>query len=337
MKSSIPRAILVALEDRSPESILGYRFVVQYVEQLHGDDYEEPLLDEEIRLVDGSSLVSYGFGSGYEGTWNRPDIFDYWFEHAFVQLYMPDLYREYRLVDILGSDLNAEKEAYATRDWLRSWMGSHRDAGQVSDRKAVIETLQKEGRRFPVKIHVFCKDVWDEKWHFRTRRAARGHQDMVAWMSGPDMEANRLAVMGSPSANPRVTSLRYAAKMQLDESLQSDCPFMYVEVEWAEGEPERLKEGLRFVTAADLEILKSRLASKEAGITSGDLLEGFDGVCAWLRTWTRETGHSWQEYYLLKGQASDMDDSWDWHDEAVRLTSLPVEAIRKCLMSPVPE
>ena len=63
MKSSIPRAILAALEDRPPESILGYRFVVQYVEQLHGDDYEEPLLDEEIRLVDGFSLVSYGFDS----------------------------------------------------------------------------------------------------------------------------------------------------------------------------------------------------------------------------------------------------------------------------------
>ena len=152
-----------------------------------------------------------------------------------------------------------------------------------------------------------------------------------------DLEANRLAVMGSPSANPRGSSLHYAAKMQLDESLQSDGPFMYVEVEWAEGEPERLKEGLRFLTADDMEILKSRLASKGAGITSGDLLEGFYGVCAWLRTWTRETGHSWQEFFLLKGQASDMDDSWDWHDEAVRLTSLPLEAIRKCLMSPVPE
>lgn len=327
MTNPIPRAIRIALEDRPAESIRGYRFVVQYVEQLHGDDYGKPLMDEEIRLVDGFSQMRFGLGSGYEGLKNSTDIFDYWFEHAFVQLYMPDLYRKYRLVDILGSDSNAVEEAYATRNWLRTWVGSHTKTSRIQDQGAVIELLQKEGRRFPVSIHVFCKDVWDEEWHFRTRRAARGHQNMVAWMSGTDLEANRLAVMGSHYAEPRGSSLHYVAKMQLDKTLQSDCPLLFVEVEWAEGERERMTEGMRFVKADDVETLRSRLETHDDGITPEILYKGMQGVCAWCRTWTRETGHLWREYYLLSGQASEEDDSWDWHDEAVRLTSMPVKTV----------
>lgn len=323
----IPRAILVGLEDRPVESILGYRFVVQYVEQLHGDDFEEPLMDEEIRLVDGYSQMNVCFGIGYEGLSDRSVIFDYWFDHAFVQLYMPDLYREYRLVDILGSDYYAVKEAYATRDWLRTWVGSHADASRIQDQRSVIELLQKEGRRFPVNIHVYCKDVWDEEWNFRTRRVARGHQDMVAWMSGPDLDANRLDVLGSRFAEPHGSSLHYAAKMQLDENLQSDCPLLFVEVEWAERERERLTDGMRFVTEDDVETLRSRLETHGDEIPPIVLFEGMQGVCAWCRTWTRETGHLWQEYYLLEGQASEADDSWDWHDKAIRLTSLPVKTV----------
>lgn len=332
MTNPIPRAIRVALEDRPAESILGYRFVVQYVEQLHGDDFVESLMDEEIRLVDGFSLMKLGFGSGYEELLSSADIFDYWFKHAFIQLYMPDLYREYRLVDILGSDLNVVEEAYATRNWLRTWVGSHSEASRIQDQGAVIELLQKEGRRFPVSIHVFCKDVWDEELHFRTRRAARGHQDMIAWMSRTDLEANRLAIMGSQYADPHGSSLYYTAKMRLDENLQSDCPLLFVEVEWAEGERERLTDGMRFVTADDVETLRSRLETHGDGITPEVLYKGMQGVCAWCRTWTRETGHLWRECYLLKGEASEMDDSWDWHDEAVRLINLPVETVQKCLI-----
>ena len=84
---------------------------------------------------------------------------------------------------------------------------------------------------------------------------------------------------------------------------------------------------MRFVTEDDVETLRSRLETHGDEIPPIVLFEGMQGVCAWCRTWTRETGHLWQEYYLLEGQASEADDSWDWHDKAIRLTSLPVKTV----------
>ena len=330
----VPRAIRVALEDKSAESLLGYRFVVQYEEEL--GDYSKPLMDEEIRLVDGYEFEKVGFGQGYENLLHSTDIFSYLFEHSFIQLYLSGEWQnEYCLVDIPGSGCAVVDETYACREWLRHWIGAHRDAGRIQDREEVVKKLRGEGRRSPFRIHIWYADVWDPERHFRTKRVARGHQDMWVWVSQSMLEELRedlLRGVTGPYLHILPRSMSFSAKMQLDETLQMDCDRHLINGEWAEGEKERLTGNLRFLTEEDVRLLRSRLETQGEGIGREALFKGLENTYAWRRTWSRDTGHSWDELYLLSGGASKTeDDSWDWNDTPVRLADLSVETVAHLL------
>ena len=326
----VPRAIRVALDDMPAENLLGYRFVIQYEEEL--GDRTTPLMDEEIRLVDGMDSFQFGYGPGFDNLRDSTDIFSYWFEHAYIQLYLSGEWQnEYRLVDILGSDRNADDEAYACREWLRNWIGAHQDAGKIPDREEVVKKLQASGRRIPFKIHIWYADVWDPERHFRTKRVARGHQDMWVWVSESTLEELRKGLLRGetgPYHHILPQSMSFSAKMQMDDTLQMDCDRHLIEGEWAEGEKERLTGEIRFLMEDDVNLLRHRLKEKGVDITPDALFEGLENTYAWRRTWSRDTGHSWDELYLLKGGASKTDDdSWDWNDTPVRLADLSVKSI----------
>lgn len=330
----IPRPIRVALDDKPAECLLGYRFVIQYKEELRGWD-PTPLMDQEIRLVDGTEISEMGYGPGYERLCSHPDIFSYWFEHAFIQLYLSgEWLDEYRLVDVLDSDVDAQEEALACRNWLREWISGHQDSDRIHDRESVIMKLQKEGRRVPFKIHIWYRDVWDPELHMLSKRMARGHQDMWVWVSEPELEELRKAFLqGStgPYYNILSGSMSFCAKMQMDETFKEDCDRRLISGEWAKGEKERLTKDLRFLTEEDVALLKSRLESEGQDIAPEVLFKGLGNTYAWERTWTRETGHLWRECYLLRGGASEMDDTWDWQDTPVRLSSLSVKHVARLL------
>lgn len=334
-KLPIPCPIRVALEDIPAECLLGYRFVIQYAEELHGDDYATPLMDQEIRLVDGTGITEVGYGPGYESLRNSTDIFDYCFDHAFIQLYLSGKWRdEYRLVDVPGGDMDSVDEAFACRDWLREWISGHQDPGRIKDREAVVEKLKEERRRVPFKIHVWYRDVWDPELLMHSKRMARGHQDMWVWVSEPELEVLRMDLLQGgtgPYGHTLSGSMSYSAKMQMDETLKEDCNRHLIDGEWAEGEKERLTKGLRFLTKDDVALLKSRLESEGEDIAPKVLFKNLENTYARERTWTRETGHLWRECYLLSGGASKMDDTWDWHDTPVRLSGLSVKHVAQLL------
>ena len=66
---------------------------------------------------------------------------------------------------------------------LREFLDGHSSSESIKDRDAAVKALQREGRRVPFKIHIWYADVWDKEWHFFTKRAARGHQDLWVWVS----------------------------------------------------------------------------------------------------------------------------------------------------------
>ena len=331
----IPRPIRVALEETPVDCLLGYRFVIQYEEELMGDDYATLLMDQEIRLVDGTVLSEAGYGAGYESLRNSTEIFSYPFNHAFVQLCLSGEWLDYyRLVDVPDSDLDAVEEAFACRNWLRKWISGHQDPGRIQEPESVIRKFQEEGRRYPFKVHIWYKDVWDPEFLMFSKRMARGHQDMWVWVSKPELETLRKDLLQGktgPYLNSLPESISYSAKMQMDKTLMEDCNRHEIDGEWAEGEKERLTKGLRFLTEEDVELLKSRLDSEGQVIASEVLFKNLENTYAWERTWTRETGHLWKEYYLLTGQASEADDSWDWRDTPVSLTDLSVNCIAHIL------
>ena len=284
----IPRPVRVALEDKPAECLLGYRFVIQYEEELRGRD-ATPLMDQEIRLVDGTSISEVGYGLGYESVcYLRDDIFSYWFEHAFFQLYLSGKWRdEYRLVDVLGSDMYAEEEAFTCRNWLREWINGHQDSDRIHDRESVIMKLQEEGRRVPFKIHIWYSDVWDPELHMRSKRMARGHQDMWVRVSEPELESLRKELLqGStgPYCDILPRSMSFCAKMQMDETLKEDCDRHLIGGKWAEGEKERLTKGLRFLTERDVALLKSRLESEGQDNAPEVLFKDLENTYAWERT-----------------------------------------------------
>ena len=133
----------------------------------------------------------------------------------------------------------------------------------------------------------------------------------------PELESLRKSLMAGetgPYSNILSESMSYSAQMRMEETLQMDCDRHIIGGEWATGERERLTKDFRFLTKEDVALLRNRLKGGDQGITREELLDGLENTFVWCRTWTRDTGHLWQELYLLKGDAPKSDDIWDWRD-----------------------
>lgn len=251
LKKSMPKLIRLALERNRKEAdvLLGYRMVLQR-KAVPGDAAPESLLEEEIRLVDGSVFTRPAEGE---------------FEHAFLQLCLPLVHHKFRTDQLPGHEshvsvdgidrerywnchlfdiVGGEGEALRCLEWLREWIDRHRDATRILDPDRVADDMRKEGRRVPVKMHICYKDVPDsDGWC--TPELARGHQDMVAWKNEESLERAKPYYSLTGELGGYGDDVLVAAKMRLDETLGMDCDWLKISAGWADGEFERIMEGRR--------------------------------------------------------------------------------------------
>ena len=339
LKKSMPKLIRLALERcrKEADALLGYRMVIQR-KAARGDAAPELLLEEEIRLADGSVFTRPAEGE---------------FEHAFLQLCLPLVHYKFRTVRLSSHEsqvsadgidrerywicqlydvVGGEEEALRCLEWLREWTGRHLDAARIPDPAIVADDLRKEGRRVPVKMHVCYMDVPDsDGWY--TPRSARGHQDMVAWRSEAGLERMKPEYFLSGKIVGYGDEVLVAAKMRLDETLGIDCEWLRIHARWADGEYERLTEGMRFLTAEDVALLRKRFEIHGPGITPEALYEGLDKVCVRGRHWSRKSHPRkyFFEYNLLPRPFSTLDDEWIARDEAFLLSGFPVEEMAELI------
>ena len=155
-------------------------------------------------------------------------------------------------------------------------------------------------------------------------------------VSEEEAEKIKAQMMGSEFYEPR----RYGCWAEkgaalLDEKFgPQDQDSVTHLLHWAEGERERLTAGCRFLTQEDIEGKKAYLDSLGATPPSREkLLAGIDDCFIWKEVWTRETGHLWEKYTLLKRTPSqdeyDFADTWNFYP--IMLKKLSTETIIKML------
>ena len=90
----------------------------------------------------------------------------------------------------------------------------------------------------------------------------------------------------------------------------------------------------RFLTKEDIDAKLSFLESLGDTMPSREeLLAGIEDCYIWKEVWTRDTGHQWEEYTLLKRKPSedeyDYADTWDF--SPIQLGNFTTEAIIRML------
>ena len=144
---TMPELIRTALDKqgKTADDLLGYRMAFQ---RKAGS---ETVLEDEIRLVDGSESTRHAQGV---------------FEHAFIQLCLPMVRYKYRTVELSCCETKVyvdgvdrtrywtsvrvevpggEKDAYTCLEWLREWVDAHRKPDRILEADIVADDLRKEG------------------------------------------------------------------------------------------------------------------------------------------------------------------------------------------------
>ena len=150
-------------------------------------------------------------------------------------------------------------------------------------------------------------------------------------------ERIRTGMLGSDYYSPK----SYGAWAEKGEALLVETfgpqnPLARILLDWGKGERQRLTQGCRFVTRNDIDAKLSFLASLgDKPPIREEVLAGIEDCFMWEETWTRETGHLWNKYSLLRRTPTqeeyDYADTWDF--KPVRLRKFPTETIVNMLNS----
>lgn len=110
-------------------------------------------------------------------------------------------------------------------------------------------------------------------------------------------------------------------------------PSALVHLYWGKGERDRLLWGYKSLTEEDIQRMLSYLRSlRDDAPSRKELLGRARGSFVWKEVWTRETGHMWENYTLLKRTPSEEElDYADCSQYAVWLSDLSTETIVKLL------
>lgn len=125
------------------------------------------------------------------------------------------------------------------------------------------------------------------------------------------------------------------AEARLAESFGSPHPLAQVAIHWAEKEVYRFAARCRYMTKKDIDEKLSYLDNIEGEIAPirEELLAGIYNCYIWKEVWTRETGHLWENYTLLKRTPNkeeyDYADTWDFY--LIPLKNLSTKAIVRML------
>ena len=109
-----------------------------------------------------------------------------------------------------------------------------------------------------------------------------------------------------------------------------DIDTIWITYKWARGERERLRvQNIRYLNVDDILRMQSLVKQKGKDISREELLCGLEDCCIYKEVWSRETGHMWEKYSLIKREPSkeeyDYADTWD--DYPVWLTDFSTEWI----------
>ncbi|MBP5360479.1 MAG: hypothetical protein J6129_03235 [Bacteroidaceae bacterium] len=105
-------------------------------------------------------------------------------------------------------------------------------------------------------------------------------------------------------------------------------PLGHIVMHWAEGERDRLLGTYRSLSVKDINEMISYLKNLGDETPSREKLLWGHGSFVWKEVWTRETGHMWENYTLLKRTPSKEElDYADCSQYAVWLSDLSTETI----------
>ena len=195
-----------------------------------------------------------------------------------------------------------------------------------------MEDLQKRGIISGIEhIRLTAKYVVTEN---RTLRVI-GPVEFDVEITTEEAEKIRTKMLGSEYYSP----WEYGRWADMGEALLIKTygpqnPLARVHLGWAEGERERMISRCKFLTQDDIDkklLLLDSLGDSE--LSREELLAGIEDRYIWKEVWTRETGHMWENYTLLKRTPSkeeyDFADTWNLYP--IRLSKFSTETIIKKL------
>lgn len=149
-----------------------------------------------------------------------------------------------------------------------------------------------------------------------------------------ELEEIRVLMIGSKYYQPQPYG-RWADKGSalLSEKFGPQDPKARLHLSWAKGERERITGGCRFLTQKDIDEKKALLESLgDTSPSREELFAGIEDCFIWKEVWSRETGHMWEQYSLLRRIPSKEEyDYADCNFYPIRLKTFSTDLIIKML------
>lgn len=273
--------------------------------------------------------------------WGNPSA---WSDKVtWVTKYLDDVFHKRIIIthrkDLVEGDyLIDDRGKNGTSEFKGEWIqfGSER----FPNWDTVVDYLIKPLRIYPLKLSIrYLTNSYESHYaplSLRKEPIYVGEQIYTAMLTEREQEIVRMEMFGAKTTSSEANfyeRIKTEIKCILDKSLDMDCNPIWIEYEWAPGEMERLTADMRYLNEEDIRLMKSRVREKGENISREELICGLENCCIRHEIWTRETGHQWEEYSLLKRTHSqdeyDYADTWDI--KPIRLKDFTTKAIIKML------
>ena len=314
LQKDIPLLLREKLGEELVENIQGYYYSVSYETTDWDYPIDDTYLDEERMMTDGTYSSNRGFLDYYIRN-GRHNSLMLTVNSAYIDIYLSN-----------GGSIRIEEKdslsiAYGAFEGLRSWLEKrfkNADA-QHSDASRHIRL-----------------SAWNVRFDKATLTAKKtGPVEFEVPITEEQEERIRTGMLGSNNYNPYSYG-EWAEKGEaaIAEQYGPQHPLARINLGWAEGERQRLTKGCRFITREDIDAKLSFLESLGDTLPiREEVLAGIEDCFIWKETWTRETGHLWNKYTLLKRTPTqdeyDYADTWDFNH--IRLRAFTTETIIKML------
>lgn len=319
----------------APGNNMGYHYDIGYIKE----DFDYPIDDyyyeKEENWVDGTHKVSGGDNPEFREQiyWGNIDdpflakyrgYYDFYHKRFHGQLSM----LQWAYIDVFvqnGDELetirieetNSNSVIYGAFEGLRKWLE------KTVSRPETNREAQPSGNQY---IRIAARNVVWKK----TEMEEIGPVEFEVAITEEEAETIREGMLGSEYYHPYEYGVwAKQAEALLAETFGPQNPLAHLHLNWAKGERQRMISGCRFLTQFDI---KSKLQFLDSlGDTPPireELLAGIEDCYIWRETWTRETGHLWEKYTLLKRTPSEEElDYADCSSDPFKLRKLTSKAI----------
>lgn len=324
-------------EDVDPENILGYHYSIGYNTEDRDFPIQNYYYEQEENWIDGMHKVS-GSGDKYDFCeqirWEKvPDepfvaknrgYYDYYHKKhrgylsmlcwAYIDVFYKDGDKQ-ETIRIKGKD--SQSVVYGAFEGLRMWLEN-----EVSKRVTKEDGQPSSNQH----IRLSARNVLGKK----TEIEEIGPIEFEVPITDEEAEAIRTCMLGSEYYSPdSYGSWAEKGATLLVESFGPQSPLAHLHIDWAKGERQRMISECSVLTKFDIESKLSFLDSLGDTLPMREeLLAGIEDCFIWEETWTRETGHLWRHYSLLKRTPSEEELEYaDCSQNPFRLRKLTTTAI----------